>query len=1413
MSRRLRAWLEETHGTGFELVRHFLFGLFDSEAAVAPGEWLKTAFGALAVLLSAGILVLTLYWERYAMLWRHGTPALFRQAMREDELSLIALCMGVTALLTILQWQSLFPNRRDCLAFGGWPVSGREIFTAKFGSLLLIFTVYVLAATLPPGALFSVVTSSPWRPNPSAAANALANFAAAAGGSVFVFFSLLALQGILLNTLPVRVFARVSLFLQGVLFIGVLGAMPLMGRWPKEAGWFPTAWFLGFWESMLRGSPVSRAAVLAMTAPVAVTVFSYALSYQRYRRLMVEGGVAHHAPRREGAGALFSGSWLLERWIGDPREEAVFAFIWKTLMRSRSHRLILLACAGIGLGCITKGALDTPRPSLHDQGLYGFVMVVAPLAIAIAMAAGLRYLFSLPLALGANWLFQMTEPEDRAAWLSAVERFVLWCGIAPVFVAALPASIAIFGGARALAAELLALLAVVIVFEILFRSWDKLPFTCSHLPGQEQVFVTAARVFYAAVYSASVAQVILYSSGELTAFVAVVTFEVVVWLRLRAKRRGSWAQAAIAWEDTDEEAPILLGLPQTMEGDLAPAGTPPEPVGETGMFSSGLIASRGLLPAAWEEEIEAERSRPAAMAGTFLEDVRYGLRVIRRNPMLSAIVVLTLTLGIGMNATVFSVVNGLALRAHVYKDPDGFLRVIPQNRWESRIRGVSYPEYVFLRGHARSLRQLAAWSYFPALIGNDDSSGSFGLMISCNFFSVDGLDRPIIGRLLTDEDCRTPGQTPSAIIAESVWRNRFGSDPHLIGRTIEVNNRAVIVAGVVPDRTSSWTIPVKMWLPFTAMEYFEPGSGYFKRDDELWLSLAARLAPGYSRPAAQAELNILAHQQDELHSGRKTVVTTTDGSWIEELELTATGRDLMLIAFFLGAFVMVLLIACANVATLLLSRAAARKREIAVRLSLGAPRIRLVRMLVTESLLLAGIAGAISLLLAWRLPQPLFHLVATGAPEFPMPTDWRIFLYLSVVVVATGIFAGLAPAVESVKVDLLGSLKGYGGTVSHAGGARLRGWLVSAQVAMSMVLLVEAALFAQSEDRTLRADPGYLPDRVVVAPLHFPDGSTVDQTTVRLRAMTDRIRALPGVRSVAFSDNLPLMGRETVELRPPLRSDATQPVDIYAVSPGFLETLGIALARGRDIQDADGAAVVVSQSLANLFWPRQTAIGKSLPLPSGGVPVVGVARDVAPLRFGGSDNPAVYRLRHVDAHNNFMSVRFDVGASRGGPTVRAALHASDPDVFVIARLLQSWIDQVTTVLWNVVALIVILGLLATVLAAAGIYGAVSFAVGQQMHDLGIRVALGARRFDIIREVFVSAGRPVTRGLLQGLWMAVAAAANLRHNMANSPIRLDTTNPILYLGAALVLAVAAGIAMIGPARRGSRCNPLESLRCD
>ncbi len=305
------------------------------------------------------------------------------------------------------------------------------------------------------------------------------------------------------------------------------------------------------------------------------------------------------------------------------------------------------------------------------------------------------------------------------------------------------------------------------------------------------------------------------------------------------------------------------------------------------------------------------------------------------------------------------------------------------------------------------------------------------------------------------------------------------------------------------------------------------------------MQLSGRLAPGYSRSQARPELNILARQEDRLHPGRDTGVVTTDGSWLREMELMLNAREFMLLGFFTGAFNLVLFISCANVATLLLARGTARRREIAVRLSLGAPRVRLVRMLLTESLLLAAIAGAASLYLATRVPQPLFRLLAGRTADFPMTTDWRTFTYVAAAVMLAGVMAGLAPALESVKVNLTASLKGGVPSARGLFGShrprRLQDLLVSAQVALSMALLVEAALFARSEQRNLRIDMGFASHQVVVAPLFFPDNASLETAEVKLLVITGRVMALPGVRSVAWSEGIPLFSRTTIEMRPPAR--------------------------------------------------------------------------------------------------------------------------------------------------------------------------------------------------------------------------------------------------------------------------------------
>ncbi len=1414
MLTRLQAWKEETHGARFELVRHFLGGFFDSEMFTASGDWQKVAIGLVATLLSGGILVVKMYGLRYTLdLYEQSvgssTAQLYREWVRGDMLSFIGLAMAITALLTLLEWQSLFPGVRDCLALAGLPISARQIFQAKFSALLLVFGAYLTALNLPPALAFAAVTAGRWQENPSALANIAANFSATAGACVAVFFSLLALQGILLNVLPWRAFARVSEFAQGGVCIAMLGALPLLRLQPAAAAWWPPVWFLRLWEAIVTRRPgAARGALLAMALPPVVAVAAYLLSYHRYRRVLLEAA-PDHGVRCSGIGAR-----LLEWWIGDPRRQAAFAFMWKTLTRSGVHRLILLAYAGIALAWITAGAVDSSRPALSNQGMYGLLVVLAPLAFAMLVTVGLRYAFSLPVALPANWVFQTLDRDGREAWLGAVERFVVWCGVAPIFVASLPASVSILGWRRTAAATLLSFLLAQVWFEAMFRHWQKLPFTCSYLPGKRHVLFTISRYCLAIPLLAPAGKLILYSSGDLAAFAALFTFLLVLVLRLRSARRKFWSGCELCYQDVPEDAVTTLDLQPAGEPHANAAPNAPQPA--VAMFSKTLVASRGILPPAWAEELDEDRRHPSRLLESFLADVRFGCRQVRRNPLLSGVVVLTLTIGIGMNASVFTVVSGLAFRPHVGKDPDTFLRVITRSRMQNTPRGASYGEYVAFRDHSGSLRQLAAWAHFPAFIGADNSAGSVGMAVSCNFFQVDGLERATLGRLITPEDC-LPGQAPVALISEGIWRTRFASDPRISGQRIELNDRPIIVVGVVPNGTAGWTRPAWapatacIWLPYTAAAFFEPLGDPFA-EQHLWLSLAGRLAPGFSRSQARSELSVLAQHQDRLHPGRDTAIETTDGSWIQELELSMTGRQLMLIGFFVGSFNLVLLICCANVATLLLARAAARRREIAVRLALGAPRIRLIRMLVTESLVLAAIAGTAGIYLAYFVPALLFQLVTGRSPDFPLLPDWRTFSYVAGVVLLTGILAGLAPALESVKGSITESLKGDAGLFGAGRARRLESWLVSAQVAMSMVLLVGAALFAQAENRTLQANTGYQPQKVVVAPLFLPSG-TEAQAAMRLSALAERVRALPGARSVAFTEGIPMFEHITVELRPPARPDASQPVDVYTASPAFFETFSIPLLRGREFGSGEMSSVIVSERLARTFWPRQDPIGKVLELPAGRFTVVGVARDVDPLRFGGSENPSVYRPRRLHRIRNVMSVRFDRGAAMGAAAIRSAIRETDPNMLGMARVMQDWIDQVTEELWNVVTLIVILGVVAMLLATTGICGTVSFAVSRRTRELGIRVALGAQRRDILREVVVAGTKPVAQGLLAGLWFSVAIAVGLRQSVSGSFIRLDTANPALYSGVALLLAFTALTAILGPAVRGARADPLNAVRCE
>ncbi|MEI9975328.1 MAG: ABC transporter permease [Ignavibacteriota bacterium] len=902
MRDRIRQWRLDTHGTASELVRHFLTRFFDNEMVTIPEEWQKVAVGLFAALVSVALSATVVYRARYLGLHESAVSfSQYQQAIREDLLSFVALGMAVTALLTILQWQSLFPSLRDCLALASLPVNPREVFVAKFSAVMLIFGTFVVSMTGMPAVLFATVASWYAPGDLNIALYLAANLAALAGGCAFVFFALLAIQGILLNLFKAHNFARASTALQAVLFVSVVGALPLIGRQPTAAFWWPPLWFANLWQAIVSGqSALGRSAILALTIPAVISLCAYLLSYQRYQKMLLESQAGHTSAHSGELGAR-----ALERWISDPREQAAFAFIWKTLFRSRSHRLFLLAYAGAALGWITKGLLDAPPVNLRDEGLYGLTVVIAPMAVSVLIVVGLRYLFALPVMLRASWVFQALEADARPSWDRAIERFVVWCGIVPVFLAGLPAAIAVLGGVRGAVVSALGCLGVLLFFERYFREFHKLPFTCSYLPGKQPIWALMVRFGVSSAMLGPIAQLFLWASSEGTAFLALSSGLAVLCHRWRGIRRRLWTNSPILWDEQPEAPVHAIDLQRAMDDDTPLSVGPLRP--DVPEFGRTLTASRGLLPQEWSEEIDQERHSRAVWE-TLWEDIRYGARLIRRNPLLSAVVVLTLTVGIGINASVFTVVNGIALKPHVNGDPATFARIWPLNPRDGRERGVSYSEYIALRDRTRSVRQLAAFQTIPVLIGDDDSTGIPALAVSCNFFLVEQVDHPLLGRLLDADDCRTPGQMPVAIISESIWRNRFHATPGIIGQTARINNRNIPVVGVVPDRTSLWVQSVGVWMPYTSQPYFNGDRNLF-HEDSLWLFVAGRLAPGYTRASAEAELTGLERQLDKLTPGRWTVVETTDGSWIETFNLRVGTRGLFLLTLFFGAFHLVLLIA------------------------------------------------------------------------------------------------------------------------------------------------------------------------------------------------------------------------------------------------------------------------------------------------------------------------------------------------------------------------------------------------------------------------------------------------------------------------------------------------------------------------
>jgi macrolide transport system ATP-binding/permease protein len=826
-------------------------------------------------------------------------------------------------------------------------------------------------------------------------------------------------------------------------------------------------------------------------------------------------------------------------------------------------------------------------------------------------------------------------------------------------------------------------------------------------------------------------------------------------------------------------------------------------------------------------ELEPKGAHAMTFLSDLWQDVRYSMRTLSKHPSFAIVAVLALALGIGVNTGIFTLLNAIALRPLPVADSGRVVSVYQSFRG-SKSRNVngsssffSYPEYLDYRDHNDVFAGLAATAAARPSMGGADAKRLEAQVVSCNYFSVLGR-APALGREFSKEECAAPDNAPVLILSNAFWNSQFHGDPNVIGTTVLLNRRAFTVIGVAPagfDGTS--ILPASFWAPVAMQNTLIPGDKMLSDANLSWLELVGRLKPGITLPAARANLAIIAARIDQSYPGRTTTLMVDTANFLGEPE--ARGIVLAGGSVALAAVGLVLLIACANVANLLLARAAGRQKEIAIRLSAGASRSRLVRQLLTESLLISLAGGALGSLLAIWTFESLFHLVMANLPADTIPPialnlapDLRVLFYAIAVSAISGIAFGLAPALQATRPDLVSALKeegsGFAGRMSRSW---LRSTLVATQVAVCLVLLIAAGLLARGLQSAQTLDPGFSMTGVAAVSFDLKQQGFDDTRALQFhRQLMARASAIPGVDSASQAVVVPLEGSSFgggIELN---GFQGTQLMKFNSVSPAFFSLLGIPIVRGRGFTEAEGQRgaplAVISEATAKHFWPNQEPLGKVFRMgkEKTAYQVIGVARDIRHTDLAHVEKTFFYFPAKPEFQTHMtLLVHTNGNLAATVNLLRDTAHSLDANIIVKAKPMEDNME-----IWRLPSRILAymttsLGLLGLLLASLGIYGVVSYAVSARIREIGIRMTLGAKPAGILSLILKQGMRPVLVGLGVG-FVVCAAASRLMSVMLYGVSPFD---PLTFGGVALFLTAIALLACYLPARRATRVDPMEALR--
>jgi predicted permease len=833
--------------------------------------------------------------------------------------------------------------------------------------------------------------------------------------------------------------------------------------------------------------------------------------------------------------------------------------------------------------------------------------------------------------------------------------------------------------------------------------------------------------------------------------------------------------------------------------------------------------------------------------GALLQDARYAFRWLARNPGFSAVAVLTLGLGIGTVTTIFSILDAAVLRPLPYRDPDALMTVAITHREDGQPAATfpwSSPKFQSLRRHARAFASVAAYSRQDLnLTGVAEPERLVGEIVSASYFPTLGVGAGL-GRTFSEEEDGAPGAHPVVVLSHALWQRRFGGDRGIVGRPIQVNRMPMTVVGVAPERFAGLAGDAEIWVPMAmAGSFLYPE--ILTENGNHWHDVVARRRPGVSAAEASAEAAVLGGriaQENPMEAG--PAIWGASAASLNDSRVDPALRRSVVVLF--GAVTFVLLIACANVAALMLARASTRGREVAIRVAIGAGRRRIVRQLLTESVVLSlagGLAGVLLSLWGVETLSRLERFSGVGDPSFlfrfaAVSLDARVLLFALAVSVATGLLFGMAPALHASRGDISAALKeGGAAAVTADGGSRLspRGLLVPLQIALALVLLVGAGLLTRSLARLTGFQAGFAPEGVLT--LRFDPSGVTDDDRIRAavfrRTMLERLAALPGVTSAATGRTAPLSSRNMVAIvrqvddrrllsegRMP-GSGASIEIGLHDVSPDYFRTLSIPIKKGRGFTAEDRGdspkVVVINETAARRLWPGQDPIGRKIAATSfyfsddAVAEVVGVAGDVTYGRPGEPQGLDLY-FPSFQAGLSWATifVRTPGDPADLSPAVRREIKALAPNlpVFDVATLEQRAARTFARERFAATLFTLLAGI-ALFLASVGIYGLVAETVAARTREIGVRMALGAAPGDIVRRV-------LRRGLtLAGVGLAagVLGALALSRLLSGLLFGIGAADPATYAGVSALLLLVSAAACWIPARRATRVDPVTALRSE